>query len=196
MARYDVRDLLGHWVRPRGARGKMCPHACCRGYRVHPANFPVILPDKLLRSAPERDLVTHLRRTDSERAQAQIIHELDRREKRDKAAAARAAARNAGRRAATANRRDERETAIAAYLGALEADTRGNTLSKAGKRAGITDRQLVTMPMQRAAKYASGDAMAFFGNHPRPTAAALSDRPTRRQRQRRVLDANAYGNLY
>jgi len=36
---YSVRDLLGHFVRPRSARGKMCPHACCRNKRVHPATY-------------------------------------------------------------------------------------------------------------------------------------------------------------
>ena len=45
---YNVRDLLGHFVKPRAAKGKMCPHACCRNKRVHPGNMPVILPSKLL----------------------------------------------------------------------------------------------------------------------------------------------------
>jgi hypothetical protein len=33
---YDIRDLLGHFVKPREREGEMCPHACCRGRRPHP----------------------------------------------------------------------------------------------------------------------------------------------------------------
>lgn len=59
MARYKVRDLIGHFVKPRSAGGKMCPHACCRNKRVHPDNMPVILPSKLLRRASDEDLAAH-----------------------------------------------------------------------------------------------------------------------------------------
>lgn|SRR5215469_7208972 len=89
MARYNVRDLIGHWVKPRSAEGRMCPHACCRNKRVHPANMPVILPNGLLRRASDDDLAAHYRDVahkdtpQAERARAQILHEMDRRDERD-----------------------------------------------------------------------------------------------------------------
>jgi hypothetical protein len=62
MARYNVRDMIGHFVKPRRAEGRMCPHACCRGHRVHPDNYPVILPSRLLRRASDYDLAEHFDR--------------------------------------------------------------------------------------------------------------------------------------
>jgi len=87
MAYYNIRDLIGHWVAPRSARGKMCPHACCRGYRVHPGNYPVILPDRLLRRASDFDLADHYDKgtrghtAADRRAELQIIHEMERRDR-------------------------------------------------------------------------------------------------------------------
>jgi len=86
MARYSIRDLIGHFVAPRSMRGKMCPHACCRNKRVHPANMPVILPNRLLRRASEADLLAHYERVqgssaEDERARAQVLYEIDRRER-------------------------------------------------------------------------------------------------------------------
>ena len=83
MARYNVRDLIGHWVKPRSRAGKMCPHKCCRGYRVHPDNFPVILPRELLRTARERDLIAHYEQhgtrdcPECEKVRTQILGEID-----------------------------------------------------------------------------------------------------------------------
>jgi hypothetical protein len=37
MARYNVRDLIGHYVAPRSAEGKMWPQACC-------GSVPILLP--------------------------------------------------------------------------------------------------------------------------------------------------------
>ena len=59
MARYNIRDLIGHFVKPRSAQGKMCPHACCRNRRVHPANMPVILPSRLLGRASDDEPLGH-----------------------------------------------------------------------------------------------------------------------------------------
>jgi hypothetical protein len=65
----------------------MCPHACCRGYRVHPGNYPVILPNKLLRRASDFDLADHYDQVTrghtaaDRRAELQIIHEMERRDR-------------------------------------------------------------------------------------------------------------------
>ena len=80
-----MRDLLGHFVKPRSAKGKMCSHACCRNKRVHPGNMPVILPSKLLRRASDADLAAHYDRVQGdsrkdERARAQVLHEMERRD--------------------------------------------------------------------------------------------------------------------
>lgn len=50
----------------------MCQHACCRGYRVHPANYPVILPNKLLRRASEQDLADHFAKVSAQNTDAEI----------------------------------------------------------------------------------------------------------------------------
>jgi hypothetical protein len=86
VAHYDIRDLIGHFVALRSARGKMCPHACCRNKRVHPANMPVILPSKLLWRASDDDLIALYDRVQSrsakdERARAQVLHEMERRDR-------------------------------------------------------------------------------------------------------------------
>jgi hypothetical protein len=52
MVYYNRRDLIGHWIKRTSPVQRMCGHACCRGYRVHPRNYPVILPDRLLRLTP------------------------------------------------------------------------------------------------------------------------------------------------
>lgn len=41
---YDRRDLIGHWIRKQQRQQQPCTHARCRGHRVHPDNYPVILP--------------------------------------------------------------------------------------------------------------------------------------------------------
>lgn len=56
---YDRRDLIGHWVRKSQQTQRMCGHACCRNRRVHGANMPVILPNRLLRRASDDDLADH-----------------------------------------------------------------------------------------------------------------------------------------
>jgi hypothetical protein len=81
---YNIRDLLGHWVAPKSQQEKMCKHACCRGHRVHPSNMPVILPNRLLRRASDDDLAEHYDRVAGnpreDQAQAQILHEMQRRD--------------------------------------------------------------------------------------------------------------------
>jgi hypothetical protein len=77
-ARHYRRDLIGHFIRNRQRQQEPCTHACCRGYRVHPDNYPVILPKRTLRRASDHDLADHFDKVskgDSEadrRAEAQM----------------------------------------------------------------------------------------------------------------------------
>src|SRR6516165_9227829 len=86
---YDRRDLIGHWIRKQQRQQQPCTHACCRGYRVHPENFPVILPDRTLHRASDEDLAKHYRKvsagttSDDRRAELQILHEMERRDRAD-----------------------------------------------------------------------------------------------------------------
>src|SRR5215475_4133129 len=78
---YDVRDILGHWVRPPAREGGHCPHACCRNRRPHPDKFPLLWPTAELHRASERQLMYHLREhCHDERCAKQVVRELDRRE--------------------------------------------------------------------------------------------------------------------
>jgi hypothetical protein len=181
MHRYNVRDLLGHWVRPRSRQGAMCPHACCRNKRVHPANMPVILPNRLLRRASEDDLAAHYQnvsRGDSaeqEAARYQVLAEMER---RDEAAERRrqAAARH---RAILFNRRLEREEAVELAFQQAERDTNGYMLNRRGQALGISDRSLLTGSEARARKYASEELLEHWRTHPRPTEAMFRGEDTR-----------------
>lgn len=189
MARYyDRRDLIGHWVERAEPEQHMCEHACCRGYRVHPANMPVVLPRKLLRRASEKDLLRHYDRLSdktgprADRARLQVLYEIDRREQAEKAQARRQTER-AGQREARAARRAaevmEREAIMeSAWLQAEEA-TKGNMLNKRGRAAGISDRSLFRGPEARARKYASEELLEHWQTHPRPTGAMFAGKNTR-----------------
>ena len=180
MARYDTRDLIGHWVKPKSAGGKLCPHACCRGYRVHPNNYPLILPSKLLRTASEDDLAKHFvkvsneRGTKQEQAQAQILHEMQR---RDELAIKRHDRALEHKRRLFAKRLARAEEVDRLWLAAEDA-TRGNMLNKAGKAAGIDERSLFTGPESRARRYASEELLNHWASHPRPTAAYFQGKST------------------
>jgi hypothetical protein len=178
---YNIRDLLGHWVKPRSAKGKMCPHACCRNKRVHPANFPVVLPSKLLRQATDSELANHYgRHASNERVRRQIERELERRDLADR--------RRQGARERQRSRMYQRQEAIEhAFLDA-ESATRGNMLNKKGRALGISERSLLTGSEDRARRYASEELLNYWQSHPRPA------RSTRRGRdQSRVT---SYRGLY
>ena len=87
---YSRRDLIGHYIEKRQKTQRPCTHACCRGYRVHPDNYPVILPDRTLRRASDDDLQAHFRRLSAQdtdqarRGEAQVLHEMNRRDEADR----------------------------------------------------------------------------------------------------------------
>jgi hypothetical protein len=176
MARYSIRDLIGHFVAPRSMRGKMCPHACCRNRRVHPANMPVILPSRLLRRASDEDLMAHYDRMSGgsyreERARAQVLHEMQRRDDAERA--------RGHRQAAKYSRQLEQADAVEASYIAAENATRGNMLNRKGRARDINPRALITGREADFRRYASDELMEYYTTHHRPTAASFRGADTR-----------------
>lgn len=190
---YDVRDQLGHWVAPRDMRNHPCPHACCRGKRVHPSQLPVSLDRAYLRSLSPAELGAELAQyvnyADTHgRGLDQITAEIERRGNEHDTAIARsysarveaeaeAAATSAKLRLNSIERRKAREQewrdeVYRQWLQA-EAATRGVMLNKAGKKRDIDERTLFTGPEARVRRYASPELIEYFESHPRPTRAAF-----------------------
>jgi hypothetical protein len=173
---YNVRDLLGHFVRPKSAKGDMCPHACCRNRRVHPGNMPVVLPRRLLRHASDDDLAKHYDRVQGdsrreERARAQVLHEMDRRDREAAASRNRAHARYS-------RQLDEADTREASYV-AAEAATRGNMVNRKGRSRDINPRTLIYARDDTFDRYASDELKEFYATRHRPTARGLRGADTR-----------------
>ena len=170
-----IRDLLGHFSKPRD-KGKMCPHACCRNKRVHPDNMPVVLPRKLLRRASDEDLAAHYERITGDsrredRARAQVLHEMQRRD--DEAAAQR------GRAAARYSRQlEQADTREASYVAAEEA-TRGNMTNRKGRARDINPRTLIYADNATFDRYASDELKEFYSTRHRPTARSFQGADTR-----------------
>ncbi len=167
--RYDVRDRLGHFVKPRSAELTACPHACCQGRRPHPEKLPVKFDKQHLRSLSEPELIREMEQYSNftrERKDAylQIIAEIDRRDRAEKAAARR----KHRRESANQEYRDEvyRQTLLA------EAATNGYMLNREGKARDIDPVSLFTGPEARVRKYASPELIEWFEKHPRPTRAS------------------------
>ena len=178
---YSVRDLLGHFIKPRSAKGKMCPHACCRNKRVHPENMPVILPDRLLRRASDEDLQEHYNRVShggtakDERAKAQVLHELDR---RDRVQAERKR-RGEAVKDTRAAQRQEREAHVENEYVRAEEVTRGNLVNAKGRARGVDPRRLFTGRESDVRRYGSEELLEYFETHHRPTAASFRGKDTR-----------------
>lgn len=112
MARYAVRDQIGHFVAPASMREHPCPHHCCQGRTVHPANLPVKLNRAYLRSLSEgeldRELAQYGRYSDQREAGfMQIIAEFNRREDSARLATARKERARDRRQRAASEYRDE-----------------------------------------------------------------------------------------
>ena len=173
---YNVRDLLGHFVKPRSERDHMCPHACCRNKRVHPDNMPVILPNKLLRRASDADLAAHYDRVQGDsakdqRARAQVLHEMDRRDTEAKVKDSRA-------RGRYSRHLEQAEQVEVSYVAAENA-TRGNMVNRKGQARGINPRTLITGREADFRRYASDELAEYYATHHRPTAALFRGADTR-----------------
>jgi len=183
VARYSIRDLLGHFVKPKARQGDLCPHACCRNRRVHPDRLPVMLKPDMVRRLPEADLIEHYGRVaDNPRAAAQALRAIDKRDQAAKVKEARA--RGAGERKAAA--RMARDSEVEQAFLAAEAATNGNMVNRKGVRAGVSAQSLMTGSEARAMRYAHDDLLAYWERHPRPSAGLRSSNPrvVRRARAR------------
>lgn len=169
MARFNIRDLLGHWTKRPGPEGRMCPHACCKGKRPHPDRLPVMLSRDMLKGLTDAELMRHWDRPgvrDNERANVAIIKELDSRELREQ--------RKAGRAARERGNRFSRQAAYRDWLESewvkAEEDTRGSMVNKRGRAKGIDGRSLWTANQQTRNAYASEELKSYWDRHPVLTA--------------------------
>lgn len=190
---YNRRDYLQHWVRKDEAANRPCQHACCRGYRQHPENLPLVVESRRLRRYSDDELVARFTKVSrapespqSRRAEAQILAELQRRDDAER--------RRNDRAAASAAQRFEREQEAERIKLDAEARTQGYLVTREGQARGITDAEILTGREATFIRYATPEAKAYFAENPRPTGAylrrgadtrvAYSDRPTRRPRRR------------
>lgn len=189
---YNRRDLIGHWITKQQKPQQPCTHACCRGYRVHPANMPVILPSKTLRSASDKDLQSHFRKVSEEdtpaarKAEAQILHEMDRRDTAQQKRADRESyrrIRNENVFATRAAARMERESETERIRLEAEKVTSGYMVSSKGRTRGISNEEILTGRESLFQRYASDEARDYFASHPRPTASYFRGMNTRMARR-------------
>jgi hypothetical protein len=195
MARRYRRDLIGHFVRTQQRTEQPCTHACCRGYRVHPANYPVILPRRTLRRAKDEDLARHFNKVSAGSspadrwAEAQLLAEMQRRDDADRRQRQRREAIAATRAAGQMEREAEAER----IRREAEARTQGYLVTAQGRARGVSDAEILTGRQDVFIRYATPEAKAYFAENPRPTGAYLrfgrdtrvpySDRPARRRRR-------------
>ncbi len=181
---YNRRDQIGHWVRPEQPVHRKCTHACCRGYRAHPDNWPVIPASRQLRRASDEQLARHYAKvTGDDSAQArgaelQIIHEMERRDRAD-AKRTEKERHKAAVAAGRAGRRMELEAERERIRVESEAATRGYLVNAKGRARGIDPEEILTGREAVFRRYASDEAKEYFASRPRPTAAYFRGADTR-----------------
>jgi hypothetical protein len=194
VARDTARDQLGHWVAPPSARAHPCPHACCRNKRVHPANLPVRLDRKYLRSLNddelETELITYQRYNDThERGFLQVLAEIGRRDDAGDRALARKEKARERRQRVSGEYSDE---VYRQWLRAENGIQGGVLLNKAGIKAGISDRSLFSGSQARFNRYASDELKEWVETHPRMTRREYdSQRRAEEQAQRELYGRTA-----
>lgn len=162
MARYSLRDLLGHFVKvpPRANVDGMCPHPCCKGRRPHPEKLPVMLSAPTLRALSVAELEAHYQRESvgkNGKAVSQVLRELERREKAVEI-------RNA-KNSARASRADEHRAYLEHQWIAAESATRGVMVNKRGRAKGVDPRAFWSSAALRD-RYASDELRGYFDQHP------------------------------
>ena len=181
---YNRRDRIGHWVRRNQPDDRHCRHACCRGYREHPDNWPLIPAARQLRGASDDKLAAHYSRVINDPsprargAELQIINEFERRDR----AAVRAMEKRRRKDAvasARAGRRLEIETERERVRVAAEAATNGYLVNAKGRARGINPDEILTGRQAVFDRYASDEARDYFRTQPRPTAAYFRGQDTR-----------------
>lgn len=189
MPGYNRRDQIGHWVTKQTPVYRPCNHACCRGYRAHPSNWPVIPAKMAYRTATDDQLAAHYAKVsgieDDRQARGvelQILHEFERRDRRDVRRREREQQARERREARAANRavqRTEIEVERERIRVQAEAATRGYLVNAKGRRLGINPDEILTGRQAVFQRYASDEAREFFASTPRPTAAYFRGRDTR-----------------
>jgi hypothetical protein len=135
--------------------------------RTHPDKMPAVIPPKMLKRASDDELANHYgKHWDCEKCQKQIIGELDRRDRVKRARIA-TGARNKARAL-------ERHEHVEREILAAEKATNGYMLNAKGQARGISERSLFTGSEDRAIRYASEELRRYWEEHPRPTAASMS----------------------
>jgi hypothetical protein len=139
--------------------------------------MPIILPSKLLRRASDDDLTAHYERlgdsSKDERARAQVLHEMERRDLADQT-------RNAREHAKFSRQLEQAEVQEQSYVAAEEA-TRGNMVNRKGQARGINPRTLIYAREETFRRYASDELLEHYQTHHRPTAASFRGEDTRVQ---------------
>jgi hypothetical protein len=181
---YNRRDRIGHWVNRDQAAHQHCHHACCRGYREHPDNWPIIPARRQLRGATDEKLAAHydkVTKDDSPQARGaelQIINEFERRDR----ARVKQMEKEQHRQAVAANRAAQRwefEADRERIRVQSEAATRGYLVNAKGRARGIDPEEILTGREAVFRRYASDEAKDYFAVNPRPTAAYFRGRDTR-----------------
>ena len=106
-----------------------------------------------------------------QRARAQVLHEMQRRDDE-------AAARKSREHAKFPRQLEQSEAVENAYVHA-EAATRGHMLNAKGRARGINPRTLITGREADFRRYASDELAEYFATHHRPTAASFRGADTR-----------------
>jgi hypothetical protein len=189
VAGYNRRDQIGHWVTREQPVYRPCHHACCRGYRAHPSNWPVIPARMAYRTATDDQLAAHYTKMigvendpQARGAELQILAEFERRDRRDQKQRERAARADRRREAIASNRavrRTENEVERERIRVRAEAATRGYLVNAKGRRLGINPDEILTGRQAVFERYASDEARDYFRANPRPTAAYFRGRDAR-----------------
>jgi hypothetical protein len=185
---YNRRDRIGHWVNKGQLANRHCRHACCRGYREHPDNWPIIPASRQLRSASDEKIAAHYSKVsadDSAQARAaelQLINEMERRDRLEVRRLEKERERER-RREAVASTRAARRMEIESERERIriesESATRGYLVNARGRARGIDPEEILTGRQAVFERYASDEARDYFQVNPRPTAAYFRGQNTR-----------------
>lgn len=182
---YNRRDQIGHWVKKDQQILRPCHHACCRGYRAHPDNWPLIPASRALRRATDEQITRHYGKVGADESaeargvELQLINEMERRDR----IATRDLERRERRREAVASNRAARRMEVESERERVrveaEAATQGYMVNRAGRARGINPEEILTGREAVFQRYASDEARDYFRNRPRPTAQYFRGRDTR-----------------
>jgi hypothetical protein len=185
---YNRRDQIGHWVKKDQQIYRPCHHACCRGYRAHPSNWPLIPASHALRRAGDEQIMSHYQKVGADTSpqargvELQLLNEMER---RDRAALREREKRREKERhrEAVASNRGARRMEVEAERERIrvesETATRGYLVNAKGRARGIDPEEILTGREAVFRRYASDEAKDYFAARPRPTAAYFRGRDTR-----------------